>query len=192
MQWYLLRSLRGLQNPETLIVRSTNIDTTRRQYEQPIFSRRPHQSPSCRDHFRLCSQARDRSSDLPGSSSPLDRHATIRFCALTIWHQRRRQSGANRDDQIRQPVGQVFAERFWFETHTTKIHVDEGIFKVYACHRSGQRIHCETFPTWATNPAVRRDPKCRICFSVVGSPDKADDRQAVTTGCFRQERTASL
>ena len=59
---YLLISLSDLQNPETLIARSTSIGTTGRQYEQPNFSRLIYQSPGCRDHCEYGIQVRRRSS----------------------------------------------------------------------------------------------------------------------------------
>ena len=46
-------------------------------------------------------------------------NSAIRLRALVIRQQRHRQSGANREDQIRRPVGQVFMERFWFDAHNT-------------------------------------------------------------------------
>jgi hypothetical protein len=46
-------------------------------------------------------------------------NSAIRLRALVIRQQRHRHSGANRDHQIRKPVGQVLGERFWFDAHNT-------------------------------------------------------------------------
>jgi hypothetical protein len=127
MQRYLLISLSDLQNPETLIVRSTNRNNRKAVGTAELQSSATNLQAAATVAV-MYPGASIASIDWPDSCDhrvvmhPADEvrvNSAIRLRALII-----RNNGIDKAARIEmtrfdKPVGQVFTERFWFDAHNT-------------------------------------------------------------------------